>query len=372
MKKLNLVLSVLSLFIVLSCDNDECEVSNMKEVINSQTRSKVTLPSGIVVEKVGKNYFWQGDILLSNEQLRQLSEYGSFMPTAAIENSSTERISPTSGMTATESSIKQTRCTGVYPNGYNLWAMVRYKINPNISYFTRLLIRQAISHWESRTNVRFYNATGLDSIDATYGFKYPCIEFYNGDGNFSSIGRINQPQFISIFAMEDRYMAVAHEIGHAIGLYHEQCRYDRDQYININFSNLDTSVLPVHNFTKVTTNYYCIGSFDWDSIMLYGSFDGSIYGDDGVSSHAVMTKKTDNSTWGTLTDSRPLSDLDRRWANTFYLPYIARSDTYAELDSVVYDSNNIRLTEEQRISLQASLNNGNPTPPVNGRIPSNN
>ena len=52
----------------------------------------------------------------------------------------------------------------------------------------------------------------------------------------------------------------------------------------------------------------------------------------------------------------------------FYLPYIARSDDYLELDSIVYNGNNERLSEEQRIRLQARLNYGNPTPPKNGRI----
>lgn len=64
-----------------------------------------------------------------------------------------------------------------------------------------------------------------------------------------------------------------------------------------------------------------------------------------------------------------LSDLDRAWLNYFYLPYIARSDVYRELDDVVYDGNNNVLTEAQRIELQAALNNGNPTPPSRGRIP---
>jgi len=55
--------------------------------------------------------------------------------------------------------------------------------------------------------------------------------------------------------------------------------------------------------------------------------------------------------------------------NYFYLPYIARSDVYRELDDVVYDGNNNVLTEAQRIELQAALNNGNATPPSGGRIP---
>ena len=54
-----------------------------------------------------------------------------------------------------------------------------------------------------------------------------------------------------------------------------------------------------------------------------------------------------------------------------HLPYVARSDTYRELDKVVYDGNNKRLTEQERLQLQAQLNNGNPNPPANGRIENN-
>lgn len=71
----------------------------------------------------------------------------------------------------------------------------------------------------------------------------------------------------------------------------------------------------------------------------------------------------------TFYQNNVLSDLDRAWLNHFYLPYIARSDVYRELDDVVYDGNNNVLTEAQRLELQAALNNGNPTPPSGGRIP---
>ena len=57
----------------------------------------------------------------------------------------------------------------------------------------------------------------------------------------------------------------------------------------------------------------------------------------------------------TFYQNNVLSDLDRAWLNYFYLPYIARSDVYRELDDVVYDGNNNVLTEAQRLELQAAL-----------------
>lgn len=82
----------------------------------------------------------------------------------------------------------------------------------------------------------------------------------------------------------------------------------------------------------------------------------------------TITKK-DGSTF--VGQRNGLSDGDRRFPNYFYLPYIARSDTYAELDTVMYDGNNVRLTRAQIRDIQAQLNNGNPNPPANGRIENN-
>ena len=45
-----------------------------------------------------------------------------------------------------------------------------------------------------------------------------------------------------------------------------------------------------------------------------------------------MYTKKDGST---ISQGSKLSDLDRAWVNYFYLPYVARSDTYYELDTVV-------------------------------------
>ena len=132
-------------------------------------------------------------------------------------------------------------------------------------------------------------------------------------------------------------------------------------YVTINLNNVQSNARG--NFDKITSNYYNMGGFDFSSIMLYSSYDFAI-----DSSKPTMTKK-DGSTF--IGQRSGLSDGDRRFPNYFYLPYIARSDTYAELDTVMYDGNNVRLTREQILEIQAQLNNGNPNPPANGRIENN-
>lgn len=197
-------------------------------------------------------------------------------------------------------------------------------------------------------------------MDPTYGFAYPYVNFCDGETNASYVGRIDGRQDLTLVPGGCTVGNVIHEIGHAIGLLHEQCRYDRDNYITVNIANIKP--IARSNFEKRTTNYLCTGTFDFNSVMLYSSISGY-----EINTLIPSMTKKDGSIFSGQRDS--LSTLDKRFPNTYYLPYTARSDVYRELDDVVYDSNNNRLTEQQRLDLQAQLNNGNPYPPAGGRIP---
>ena len=74
---------------------------------------------------------------------------------------------------------------------------------------------------------------------------------------------------------------------------------------------------------------------------------------------------------GEILKNQTLSDLDKFFLNQHYLPYIARKDTYTELDSIVYFQGR-RLTEEERLRLQNYLNQQRGLygePPADGRSP---
>jgi hypothetical protein len=59
------------------------------------------------------------------------------------------------------------------------------------------------------------------------------------DGCFSDVGRAGGRQEISLAQGCLEYDTAIHELMHAVGFYHEHERWDRDQYIDIQWQNID-------------------------------------------------------------------------------------------------------------------------------------
>lgn len=98
------------------------------------------------------------------------------------------------------------------------------------------------------------------------------VVFTDAGGNSSFIGRIGGPQTININAWTVHYVIV-HEIMHAMGIYHEQSRPDRDTYVQINSANICQNCCSGgscdHNF-DIEAGASMIGPYDFDSVMHYG------------------------------------------------------------------------------------------------------
>lgn len=224
--------------------------------------------------------------------------------------------------------------------------MVRYTFADNLNYFQKELIKSAIRTIERETNARFYDANGKPTKDPTYGFDYPYIEFnYHSSKNNSNVGRVGGKQIINLNSFMEHI--IIHEICHSLGMFHEQCRSDRDQYVNVDYSNIEESAHP--NFRIENKNFYRIGHMDFESIMLYGSY---AFAKDW--SKPTMTKKDGS----TFSGGFKLSEADKMFINRFYLPYVAREDVCIELDSVMYNADNRRLSAEEIANIQSRLNVG--------------
>lgn len=337
----------------LSCNNEDESLKIAVDPTAQESNSfdeLQTLKSGVQIAKKGDNYIYLGDILLTDEQLKNLDEEGSIFPKEPLseENKPTyitdgEPISPIFGVNNLPSKIN-TNAVGRSPYQGMFWSVLRYTFSPNLNSYQKEQILDAISHIEQLTNARFYNATGEPKVDPTYGFAYPYVEFTPSDINSSYIGKIGGKQILNLNNFDRR--TIVHQICHALGMFHEQCRKDRDDYITVRYDNISSQ--NQHNFQKETRNYCILGSFDFNSVMLYSSYAFAL-----DYSQPTITKKD-----GSIFHSNRsgLSEMDRKFINTFYLPFKARKDVCIELDDVVYDNNNNPLSEEQKIQLEKRLN----------------
>jgi hypothetical protein len=142
---------------------------------------------------------------------------------------------------------------------------VPYTIEPGFSNPNR--VTDAMKQWQDRLGFRFVKRTD----EADY------VAFTSGnDGCHSRIGRVGRQQITNLQPNACTTGNAIHEIGHVLGLWHEQSREDRDQYVKINWQNINPQAR--HNFDQQITDGDDIGPYDYGSIMHYPATAFSING----------------------------------------------------------------------------------------------
>ena len=148
--------------------------------------------------------------------------------------------------------------------GQRLWpeGIVPYVVDPE---FADSKVHEAILHWEEKTPIRFVERTDqpnwLHFVTAEDG---PCR------ANLGMIGG-EQKVWLPRSCGQSVYVVV-HEIGHAVGLLHEQQRNDRDLHVWIQPTAIEVypRTFPKHGLEAL--NY---GPYDYGSVMHY-TFTGTL------------------------------------------------------------------------------------------------
>jgi len=121
-------------------------------------------------------------------------------------------------------------------------------------------VTDAIAHWEANTPIRFVKRDAANPAHKDY------VVFRSGDGCASSVGRRGGRQDVILGACCTAGNCI-HEIGHTVGLWHEQSRADRDAFITVNWTNIIPNMR--FNFDQHVSDGMDLGDYDYGSIMHY-------------------------------------------------------------------------------------------------------
>lgn len=143
-----------------------------------------------------------------------------------------------------------------------LWTSpVPYVLEKNLEMNAKGVILRALDQFRLKSCIDFKPRDSEDYY----------ISVQKLDGCYSYIGRIFlNGQDLSIGQYCDSISTVEHEFLHALGFYHEQSRYDRDDYVTILFENIVQGF--ENNFRKVSSEVSTTQGvpYDYWSVMHYG------------------------------------------------------------------------------------------------------
>jgi len=237
LKTLLTTTTLLTFLLLTSCQDEILNIEETSTIIDKQESFEEQRTSIIYNEKkidvqVLNDFYLWGDILI---------------PMSAINNddSSTQKSS-------------------IVANNDLLWPnnTVTYYFDSNFGNTTKADV--AIHHWELFTTLNFVESTTLSDND---------LIIFEGQGCNATVGFRDgrHENSVSIGDNCDIDDAI-HEFGHAVGLYHEQNRNDRDEYIQVFFENIFPSAHTqfIKNEDKGNQSLE-FTPFDFQSTMLYSS-----------------------------------------------------------------------------------------------------
>ncbi|NP_001254603.1 hatching enzyme precursor [Gasterosteus aculeatus] len=150
------------------------------------------------------------------------------------------------------------RYSCLWQKGASGYVEVPFEISNAYDNTDRNAIFTAMNEFKAKTCIRF--------VPRQREIAYLSIE--PRAGCFSGVGRLGDKQVVSLqrFGCVQNGI-IQHELLHALGFYHEHTRFDRDDYVRIQFNNVPSYMQ--YNFVKQESDYLNT-PYDYSSVMHYG------------------------------------------------------------------------------------------------------
>ncbi|CAJ0942471.1 unnamed protein product, partial [Mesorhabditis belari] len=196
---------------------------------------------------------------------------------------------------STRNAIRQTYRR--WPNGE-----IPYTLSSQYGSYARSVIAKAIKEYHDKTCVRFVPRDPNRHADYVY--------IHPDDGCYSLVGRTGGRQPLSLDSGCIQVGTIVHELMHAVGFFHEQSRSDRDEYLDIVWSNVMKGA--DDQFEKYTNSVidHLGEPYDFSSIMHYGPYAFS-----GNGKKTLQPKKGNAERMGQRV---AFSEIDLRKINRLY------------------------------------------------------
>lgn len=200
---------------------------------------------------------------------------------------------------------KRIAAGAVWPNGD-----VPYCFAPDISAAAKRSWKEAVEHYRNSPAAQCIRMREVSAQGSKCNTGHGIFVQSGEAGCWADMGYSRGGNAINLGRGCEVKGLVIHEIGHALGMDHEQSRPDRDQYIKVNYENIKPGL---NDQFDINPHAYTKEQYDYLSVMHYGMYSFSksrgrlptIEANDGRSSHK-------------LGQAMGLSDLDVKQLGDMY------------------------------------------------------